>query len=104
MWSREREGGDYHERRAEKETLRIKQRTSLSVEISQFKEHDFCGNLFSLLHFIAYTTELPKRLVPSFSKLGTLYAFFLIALLSSFIFINLNSDHKNITFTCLRRY
>ena len=74
------------------------------METSQFKEHDFCGNLFSFLHFVAYTIELPKCLVPFFSKLGTLYAFFLIALLSSSNFINLNSDQKNISFTYLRRY
>ena len=35
----------------------------LPVKTSRFKRHDFCGNLFSLLHFITYTVELPKCLV-----------------------------------------
>ena len=55
----------------------------LPVKISRFKRHDFCGNLFSFLHFITYTVELPKCLVPSFSKRGTLYTFFLITFLAS---------------------
>ena len=32
----------------------------LPVKTSRFKRHDFCGNLFSFLQFIAYTVELPK--------------------------------------------
>ena len=43
-------------------------------------------------------------LVPSFSKLGTLYAFFLITFLASSNFINLNSDHKIISFTYKRSF
>ena len=35
----------------------------LPVKTSRFKRHDFCGNLFSFLHFITYTVELPKCLV-----------------------------------------
>ena len=49
----------------------------LSVKTSQFKGDDFCGNLFSLLHFPTYIIGLSKRLVSSFSKLGTLFASFL---------------------------
>ena len=47
----------------------------LQVKTSRFKRHDFCGNLFSFLHFIAHNVELPKCLVPSFSKLGIFYTF-----------------------------
>ena len=43
-------------------------------------------------------------LVPSFSKLGKLYAFFLITFLASSNFINLNSDHKIISFTYKRSF
>ena len=39
-----------------------------------------------------------------FSKLGTLYAFFLITFLASSNFINLNSDHKIISFTYKRSF
>ena len=67
-----------------------------------FKGHDFCGYLFSFLYFLTYTIGLPKSLVCSFSKLGTLYAFFLIVFFASSNFINLNSDHKNISFTYKR--
>ena len=42
---------------------------------------------------------MPKRLVSSFSKLGILYAYFLILFFAGSNFINLNSDHKNISFT-----
>ena len=63
------------------------------------KTHDFCCNLFSFLHFIAYTVESPKCLVASFSKLGRLHAFFLIPFLTSSNFVNLNSDLKTISFT-----
>ena len=76
----------------------------LPVKTSRFKRHDFCGNSFSFLHFIAYTVELPKCLVPCFSKLRTLYAFFLITFLASSNFINLNSDHKIISFTYKRSF
>ena len=76
----------------------------LPVETSRFKRHDFCRNLFLFLHFIAYAVELSKCLVPSFSKLGTLYAFFLITFLASSNFINLNSDHKIIRFTDKRSF
>ena len=31
----------------------------LPVKTSRFKRHVFCGNLFSFLHFIAHTVELP---------------------------------------------
>ena len=44
----------------------------LQVKTSRFKRHDFCGNLFSFLHFVAHNVELPKCLLPSFSKLGIL--------------------------------
>ena len=71
----------------------------LQVKTSQFKRHDFCGNLFSFLHFIAHNVELPKCLVPSFSRLGKLYTFFLITFLAGSNFINLKSDHKIISFT-----
>ena len=76
----------------------------LPVKTSRFKRHDFCVNLFSFLHFIAYTVELPKCLVHCFSKLRTLYAFFLITFLASSNFINLNSDHKIISFTYKRSF
>ena len=76
----------------------------LQVKTSRFKRHDFCGNLFSFLHFIAHNVELPKCLVPSFSKLGILYTFFLITFLASSNFINLNSDHKIISFTYKRSF
>ena len=71
----------------------------LPVKTSRFKRHDVCGNLFSFLHFIALNVELPKYLVPSFSKLGIFYAFFLITFLASSNFINLNSNHKIISLT-----
>ena len=45
-----------------------------------------------------------KCLVPSFSKLRTLQAFFLITFLASSNFINLNSDHKIISFTYKRSF
>ena len=76
----------------------------LPVKTSRFERHDFCGNLFSFLHFITYAVELPKCLVPSFLKLGTLYAFFLLTILASSNFINLNSDHKIISFTYKRSF
>ena len=71
----------------------------LPVKTSRFKRHDVCGNLFSFLHFITHNVELPKCLVPSFSKLGIFYAFFLITFLANSNFINLNSNHKIISFT-----
>ena len=52
----------------------------------------------TFLHFIACTTKLPNCLVPSFSKVGTFYAFFLIAFFASSDFINSNGDHKYIRF------
>ena len=61
-------------------------------------------NLFSFLHFIAHNFELPKCLVPSFSKLGILYTFFLITFLASSNFINLNGDHKIISLTYKRSF
>ena len=76
----------------------------LRVKTSRFKRHDFCGNLFSFLHFIAHNVELPKCLVPSFSKLGILYTFFLITFLAGSNFINLKSDHKIISFTYKRSF
>ena len=74
----------------------------LTVKTSRFKRHDFCGNFFSFLHFLTHIIELPKRLESSFSKPGTLYAFFLIAFLANSNLINLNRDHKNISFTYKR--
>ena len=62
------------------------------------------GNLFSFLHFTAHNVELPKCLVPSFSKLGILYTFFLITFLAGSNFINLKSDHKIISFTYKRSF
>ena len=76
----------------------------LPVKTSRFKRHGLYRTLFSFLHFIAYAVELSKCLVPSFSKLGTLYAFFLITFLASSNFINLNSDHKIISFTYKRSF
>ena len=76
----------------------------LTVKISRFKGHDFCGNFFSFLHFLTYIIELPKRLGCSFSKPGTLYAFFLIVFFANSNFINLNRDHKNISFTYKRSF
>ena len=58
----------------------------LRVKTSRFKRHDFCGNLFSFLHFMI------------------LYTFFLITFLASSNFINLNSDHKIISFTHKRSF
>ena len=79
----------------------------INVELSdvETKTSNLCGlpvkthDLFSFLHFIAYTVESPKCLVASFSKLGRLYAFFLIPFLASSNFVNLNSDLKTISFT-----
>ena len=76
----------------------------LPVKTSRFKRHDFCGNLFSFFHFIAHNVELPKCLVPSFSKLGILYTFFSIRFLASSNFISLNSDLKIISFTYKRSF
>ena len=76
----------------------------LQVKTSRFKRHNFCGNLFSFLQFIAHNVELPKCFVPSFSKLGILYTFSLITFLASSNFINLNSDHKIISFTYKRSF
>ena len=76
----------------------------LPVKTSRFKRHDFCGNLFSFFHFIAHNVELPKCLVPSFSKLGILYTFFLITFLASSNFISLNGDHKIISFPYKRSF
>ena len=76
----------------------------LPVKTSRFERHDFCGNLFSFLHFITYAVELPKCLVPSFLNFETFYAFFLLTFLASSNFINLNSDNKIISFTCKRSF
>ena len=76
----------------------------LQVKTSQLKRHDFCGNLFSFLHFIARNVELPKCLIPSFSKLRILYTFFLITFLAGSNLINLKSDRKIISFTYKRSF
>ena len=49
----------------------------LTVKISRFKEHDFCGNFFSFLHFLTYIIELPKRLGSSPSKTRNIVRIFL---------------------------
>ena len=74
------------------------------VKISRFKGHHFCGvffifYFFLFLHFLTYIIELPKRSGSSFSKPGKLHAFFLIVFFANSTFINLNRDHKNISFT-----
>ena len=76
----------------------------LQVKTSRFKRHDFCGNLFSFLHFIAHNVELPKCLIPSFSKLRILYTFFLITFLAGSNLISLKSDRKIISFTYKRSF
>ena len=76
----------------------------LTVKTSQFKGHDLGGNFFSFLHFLTYIIEFPKRLGSSFSKPGTLYAFFLTVFFTNSSFINLNRDHKNISFTYKRSF
>ena len=71
----------------------------LSVKTSRFKGHDFVAISF---HFLTDIIKLSKCLLSSFSKLGRSYAFFLIVFFASSNFINLNSNHKNISFSLKR--
>ena len=83
---------------------KISNSCGLTVKTSRFKRRNFCGNFLSFLHFPTYIIELPKRLGSSFSKPGTLYAFFLIVFFPNPNFINLNRDHKSISFTYERSF
>ena len=77
----------------------------LTVKTSRFKGYDFSGNFFLLFfHFLTYIIEVPKRLGSFFSKPRTLYAFFLTVFFAYSNFINLNRDHKNISFAYERSF
>lgn len=76
----------------EKEQKDVEKKTStlcrLSVKTSRLKGRDIFG-FFSFLHFRTYVIGLSTRLVSYFSKLGTLYEFFLIVFFASCNFVNL---------------
>ena len=76
----------------EKEQRDVEKKTStfcrLSVKTSRLKGRDIFG-FFSFLHFLAYFIGVSTRLVSYFSKLLTLYEFFLIVFFASCNFVNL---------------